>query len=200
MRKGVGAGVRTSGARAARTFGRIVLVAFLALATLAATPSPASPPPPAAQPTEAEQALQAFTRNRESVAAAYAGRYGIAPDLARAIMRAASRERIPLRLAFRLVRVESGFRPDAVSPVGAVGLAQVMPATGWWWCGLRRSELFEPAANLGCGFSYLRYLLDRHRGDVRLALLAYNRGPGTVDAIRRVGGDPANGYARAVLG
>ena len=46
---------------------------------------------------------------------------------------------------------------------------------------------------------YLRQMIDKYDGDLRLALLAYNRGPGTVDSIRRVGGDPANGYARAIM-
>lgn len=86
MSRGAGAGVRTSGARPARTFGRVVLVAFLALATLATTPSPVVPPPPA-HPTEAERAIQAYTRNRETVVRTYVGRYGSSPDLAREIMR-----------------------------------------------------------------------------------------------------------------
>jgi soluble lytic murein transglycosylase-like protein len=64
---------------------------------------------------------------------------------------------------------------------------------------LRYADLFDRDTNLRLGFRYLRQMLDKYDGDLRLALLAYNRGPGTVDGILRAGGDPANGYARAVL-
>ena len=59
--------------------------------------------------------------------------------------------------------------------------------------------LFDRALNLDLGFRYLRSLIDKYDGNVRLALLAYNRGPGTVDRILARGGDPDNGYADRVL-
>jgi soluble lytic murein transglycosylase-like protein len=126
--------------------------------------------------------------------------YGIGADLATLILETALRHDLDPRLAFEVVWIESRFNPRAVSPVGAVGLAQVMPATGRILRpGITRAELFEPETNLDLGFRYLRYLITRYGGDVRLALLAYNRGPTTVDNVRREGVDPANGYARTVL-
>lgn len=127
-------------------------------------------------------------------------RYGIPADLAADIHDIALAEGIDPALAFRLVRVESGFTRRAISPKGAVGLAQVMPATARDMDPtIRYEQLFDRQTNLRLGFRYLRLMLEKYDGDMRLALLAYNRGPGTVDTIRRQGLDPANGYARAVL-
>jgi len=75
-----------------------------------------------------------------------------------------------------------------------------MPATGRaLQPGLERADLFDPETNLRLGFRYLRELLAMYDGDVDLALHAYNRGPTIVNRILREGGDPANGYANAVL-
>jgi hypothetical protein len=56
-------------------------------------------------------------------------------------------------------------------------------------------ELRDPQVNLSIGFRYLRELIDKYDGDERMALLAYNRGPGTVDRVLKRGGNPDNGYA-----
>lgn len=131
----------------------------------------------------------------------YSKQYKIPADLAMAIYDIALAEGIEPGLAFRLVRVESEFFERAVSPVGAVGLAQLMPKTAFEMDpSLGYSDLFDRETNLRLGFRYLRQMIAKYDGDLRLALLAYNRGPGTVDRIRRAGGDPANGYDRAVLG
>lgn len=131
----------------------------------------------------------------------FSGQYAIPADLATAIYDIALAEGIGPDLGFRLVRVESGFVQRAISPVGAVGLAQVMPRTAYELDPtLEYNDLFDRETNLHLGFRYLRALLERYEGDLRTALLAYNRGPTTVDDIRRVGGDPENGYSRAVLG
>ena len=138
---------------------------------------------------------------RERTVAAYARRYGISTELAAAIERAARAERIDTELAFRLVRVESAFRPNAVSSAGALGLTQVMPATAeYLQPGITRAQLLDRDTNLRLGFRYLRELLAVYKGDEEEALTAYNRGPGTVARIRGAGGDPANGYADLVLG
>lgn len=130
----------------------------------------------------------------------YSARYDIPADLATAIHDIALNEGIDPALAFRLVQVESGFTRRAISPVGAVGYTQLMPATAFEMePGLTYDDLFDRDTNLRLGFRYLRYMLDRY-GDLRLALLAYNRGPGTVDNIRRGGDDPGNGYARSIIG
>ena len=158
-------------------------------------------------------AAAAWSRVQDAVAAArasgarermvrdYARRYGISVELADAIERAAREEGVETELAFRLVRVESAFRPGAVSHAGALGLTQVMPATAReLQPGITRAQILERDTNLRLGFRYLRWLLSVHRGDEEEALTAYNRGPGTVQRIRAAGGDPANGYAEMVLG
>lgn len=150
-----------------------------------------------------ERALREARRFRALQGGGFASirRYGVSGELAEAIDGAARREGIDPELGFRLVRVESRFKARARGPAGALGLMQLMPGTA-------RSidrrvsdeDLFEPAINLRIGFRYLRSLLDMYGGDVRLALLAYNRGEGTVNRYLRSGRDPENGYSRKVLG
>jgi hypothetical protein len=138
-------------------------------------------------------------RERQQVSRKFAERFRIPADLADDIYWAAVKERIDPQLAFRLVRAESSFKPSAVSPVGAVGLTQVMPATAnWLFPGTRRDDLMVPRFNLRVGFRYLRHLLDTY-DDPHLALLAYNRGPGRVDSLIDAGEDPGNGYPELVL-
>jgi soluble lytic murein transglycosylase-like protein len=128
-------------------------------------------------------------------------RYGIPADLAAAIEDIALAEGIDPRLAFELVRVESRFNPRARSPVGAVGFTQLMPETARLLRpGIRDPEMYERETNLRLGFRFLRFLINKYDGDVRLALLAYNRGPSTVDALLARGVDPSNGYVQRVLG
>lgn len=131
----------------------------------------------------------------------YAARYRIDRELTTLIHDAALNQGLDPELAFRLVRVESSFRQRAVGPAGAVGYAQVQPRTARWLDPtVTREKLFETETNLRIGFRYLRLLLDRYDGDTRMALLAYNRGPGRVAALMALGEDPANGYAARVLG
>lgn len=150
---------------------------------------------------QAELALARIELERLRAVADFSTRYRIPAGLAASIHDIALAEGLDPWLAFQLVRVESGFSPTAVSPKGAVGLTQIMPSTAEALApGISHDALFEPETNLRLGFRYLRYLIERYGGDLRLALLAYNRGPGTVDAIRSAGGDASNGYAEAVMG
>jgi soluble lytic murein transglycosylase-like protein len=150
---------------------------------------------------QGELALVRLELSRIQEIMEYSQQYAIPADLASQINDIALAEGVAPSLGYRLVKVESGFYSRAISPKGAVGLAQLMPETAFDLDPtLDYRDLFDQETNLRLGFRYLRWLIDRYDGDLRLALLAYNRGLGTVDSIRQAGGDPANGYARAVLG
>lgn len=131
----------------------------------------------------------------------FAMRYRISPQLAHTIQDAALAQGLDPELGFRLVRAESNFNPRARSHAGALGYTQLMPYTARWLD--RRmttpERIMQPEANLAAGFRYLRRLIDKY-DDVRLALLAYNRGEGAVDRDLRRGRNPENGYSRRVLG
>ena len=79
-----------------------------------------------------------------------------------------------------MVRAESNFDPRAVSPKGAMGLLQLMPATARRF-GLEQARVFEPEANLEAGVRYFRWLGERFAGDLVLALAGYNAGEAMVD-------------------
>ena len=131
---------------------------------------------------------------------AFSTQFNVRAQLAKSIHDIAIAEGIEPELAFRLVRVESGFKERATSPVGAVGLAQVMPSTARYFeKGITRERLYNRETNLRIGFRYLRGLIREYDGDVRLALLAYNRGPVAVERSRKAGIDPSNGYDRKIL-
>lgn len=143
---------------------------------------------------------KAMERALEPVADRFARKYSIPRSLAREIAAAAQEFGIEPRVAFGLVRTESSFRRTVVSRAGAVGYTQVLPSTARWIePGTTRADLFDTRTNLRVGFKYLRYLIDKYNGNLRLALTAYNRGPGTVDRLLRQGRNPENGYASKVL-
>jgi soluble lytic murein transglycosylase-like protein len=94
-----------------------------------------------------------------------------------ALRLASAAQALPISLVAGVAKVESAFRANAVSPKGAVGLMQLMPATAAE-LGVKAQDTVENA--LG-GAKYLRELLLRYKGDARLALAAYNAGPAAVD-------------------
>lgn len=105
------------------------------------------------------------------------------------IRAAATEAGLPDALLFGLIRTESGFRPDAVSNMEALGLAQlILPTARTVSAAIgagratRARLLRDPAYNARLGAAYLRSLLDRYGGSEPLALAAYNAGPGAVDA------------------
>jgi len=93
------------------------------------------------------------------------------PDL---IARASGRYHLDPDLVSSVIRAESGFNAKAVSPKGAQGLMQLMPATA---SRLGVSNAFDPGANVEGGTRYLRELLERYNFDLIKALAAYNAGP-----------------------
>ncbi|MBZ4022506.1 lytic transglycosylase [Rhodobacter sp. TJ_12] len=109
---------------------------------------------------------------------------------------AAARHGVPEDLFLRLVQQESGWNPGAVSPKGARGLAQLMPATA----AKLGVDPADPMQNLEGGARYLRMMYDRF-GNWRLALAAYNAGP---EAVAKYGGVPpykeTKNYVRIIYG
>jgi soluble lytic murein transglycosylase-like protein len=125
----------------------------------AAVQQPASVPAPPAAPASP------VTRDRklmyDGLIAEQARLNDVRPDLVRAV-----------------VQVESAYNPYAVSPKGAEGLMQLMPATAHQF-GVKNA--FNPEENVRAGVAYLRQLLDKYDNNEQLALAAYNAGPGAVD-------------------
>jgi soluble lytic murein transglycosylase-like protein len=103
----------------------------------------------------------------------------------RAMAMAAERHRVDGLLVAAIVEAESGFIPDRISPRGAVGLMQVLPSTAG---GLEETtpDLFDPRVNLDMGSRYLARLIRDYKGDLELAVAAYNAGPGAVEKYRGV--------------
>ncbi|MDQ8029377.1 MAG: lytic transglycosylase domain-containing protein [Brevundimonas sp.] len=99
-----------------------------------------------------------------------------------AVARAAERHGLDPKLLHALVLVESGYRPQAVSPAGAAGLTQLMTGTA---ADLGVRDRFDVEQNLSGGADYLAQQLVRF-GDLRLALAAYNSGPDRVARLGRV--------------
>jgi len=98
------------------------------------------------------------------------------------ISKAAAAAGVDSALLGAVIAVESGFRKDARSPRGALGLMQLMPGTA---ASLLKQDdieaaLVDPATNVNAGSRHLRSLLDRYPGRLDLALAAYNAGPGAV--------------------
>ena len=143
-----------------------------------------SPPLTAAQATGSVRPAD----RRDEVPVAYlksinaaCEKYGVDPSLVRAI-----------------VKVESDFNPFAISSKGAMGLMQLMPQTA---LNLNVKNSFDPHENIHGGVRYLRYLIDRYEGNLKLALAAYNSGE---TAVRRWGTIPpfkeTKDYVQKVLG
>ncbi len=121
----------------------------------------------------------------------------VPPEYAEKVAELARRFDLSPALIEALVWQESRWRADAVSPKGARGLAQLMPATARY-LGV---DPDDPMANLEGGARYLREQLDRFEGDLEKALAAYNAGPGRVE---KAGGVPAitetRHYVAAIMG
>jgi soluble lytic murein transglycosylase-like protein len=153
-------------------------------------------------------ALQSATASQPPAAAtqAPAGAEPLAPvgasgplntPFAAEIQAAAQKHGVDPALLTALVRQESNFNPNARSPAGATGLTQLMPGTA---ASLGVTDSTDPAQALDGGAKYLKQQLEKFGGDERLALAAYNAGPG---AVQRFGGIPpyaeTQNYVKKVL-
>jgi soluble lytic murein transglycosylase-like protein len=93
------------------------------------------------------------------------------------IAKASERYRIDSALVKAVIKAESNFNHRAVSPVGARGLMQLMPATA---ATLQVKDSFHPETNIDGGVRYLRYLMNMFNGNLPLVLAAYNAGENAV--------------------
>lgn len=147
-----------------------------------------------------ELALARLQLERANSVMGYSEKFQIPADLAAAIYDIALSEGLDPALGYRLVKVESNFKQRAHSYADAFGYTQLqVPTANFYEEGITEEDLYGRETNLRIGFRFLKDLLRSYEGDMELALLAYNRGPGTVARILAEGGDPGNGYAKAVL-
>jgi soluble lytic murein transglycosylase-like protein len=133
---------------------------YVEVATADITGYEPAPEPPQAAPAPAK------AEDLDAIIQQLSRKYGLDAELIRAVIRA-----------------ESAFNHRAVSPKGARGLMQLMPATA---TELGVQDSFDPAANVEGGTRYLRELLARHGNDLAKALAAYNAGPGAVQRHRGI--------------
>ena len=98
-----------------------------------------------------------------------------------------------------LIYVESNGNPNAVGDGGkARGLTQIWVSTAREYGNVTAAELLRPETNLSFAFKHFQHLLQKYRGNLALALYAWNRGSGTVDKLLVYGESPQNGYAKKV--
>jgi soluble lytic murein transglycosylase-like protein len=144
------------------------------------------------------QAALAAAQGPAPVAAAPGVASGAPTPFAAEIEAAAAKHGVDPALLKALIRQESNFNPNAVSPAGARGLTQLMPGTA---SSLGVTDPTDPAQAIEGGAKYLRQQLDRFGGDVEKALAAYNAGPG---AVAKFGGIPpyaeTQAYVQKVMG
>lgn len=152
------------------------------------------------QSTRGEMVLVRLQLERTNAIMANSVKYQIPADLAEDIYDIALSEGIDPALGFQLVKIESGFKGSARSSMDAYGYTQLqLPTARFYDPDVTVKGLYERETNLRIGFRFLRDLLEQFDHDMELALVAYNRGPGKVAGILAKGGDPANGYAEAVM-
>ena len=191
------------------------LVALIASTTLSAlscgvfSMAPVELPPVSAPPPPQEATAVPADDQTETIRAILARRRtGLTSDeldeVARTVSEEARRNGLDPALLVAVMYVESRFNSFAVSPVGALGLMQILPSTGEElaerygiaWHGAQ--TLFDPVVNVRLGTAYLRELSNRY-GKLSTALAAYNWGPGRIDRRLRHGRALPTEYPRLVF-
>jgi len=170
--------------------------------------------PPVSAPPPADAADAQVGSVDEQLVAAIAARLGARrrtgmtgseiEQLARTIVEESQRHGFDPALVLAVIHVESRYGAYVVSPVGAMGLMQILPSTGEelaaregiLWRGPQ--TLFDPIANVRLGVAYLKELTDRY-GNTALALAAYNWGPARIDRRLRRGTPTPKAYPALVL-
>jgi soluble lytic murein transglycosylase-like protein len=156
---------RRRGDRRRKTF-RTLLFAAAALATSHSVKTHTKPLRPAVSVSMEDFQAVDPERAYDEIINEAATTYDVDPDLIRAVMRA-----------------ESAFNPLVVSPAGAQGLMQLMPALA---DEMGVTDPFDPRQNIMAGAKYLRWLLNLNRGNIPLTLAGYNAGPTAVSKYKRV--------------
>lgn len=190
----------------------VVAIGLLGAALLASGPADETLPPVSAPPPEwTEPSVPEIPVDARIVRMYEALRWrhtGLSQreiwSVARTLVEEADHHELDPALLLAVVQVESGGYNFAVSSVGALGLMQLMPATGEElarslgipWHGAE--TLFDPTVNVKLGTAYLRQLSDRY-GSWDAALAAYNWGPGRIDRRLRRGAALPRSYAQQVL-
>ena len=194
---------------ARRWLATLACVAFSGLSCNFFAPDRGLLPPVSAGPPRAVAAPAVREAEVAAIASALSRRptgltAGEVEAVARTVVGEAHRHALEPSLVMAVMHVESRYYNFAVSPVGAIGLMQVMPGTGEelaarlgiHWVGPQ--TLFDPNVNIRLGVAYLRELSDRY-GSLPTALAAYNWGPGRIDRRLRLGTAMPDQYPSLVL-